>query len=93
MLALAFIASAIVAIFYNYFVEFKEVDAELKTQLNGYVDWDNSIYLLTFVSTSKAVSRIFFCSKIFHKGNFRALHLYYPFLALQFPTQSTCFVA
>jgi hypothetical protein len=47
MLTLSFIASFVVAIAFYFGVEFKDVNAELlKAPLNGYVDWDNSIYLV-----------------------------------------------
>jgi hypothetical protein len=84
MLTFAFIASVIVAISYTFCVEFKEVNVELKASLNGYVDWDNSIYIL---GTSKTVSIIFFLkffiNEITGLNMFNACFWYYNFLRNQ----------
>jgi hypothetical protein len=47
MLTIPFIAAIVVAFTYHFGVEWKEVSAELKTSLNGYVDWDNSLYAIS----------------------------------------------
>jgi hypothetical protein len=58
MLIVPFIASLIVVIFYAFnFGETIELNDELSASFNGYIDWDNSIYM---ISMSNQVGKFYF---------------------------------